>query len=104
MYKSSYKTGADVNENKCRNPLREVACEGRKVALKLLIEKGADVNMPYDTDTALLAVVTNDHYKCMDMLLKAGADVNADISCGKTTLFMQFSLKKIPVTHALVYY
>ena len=34
MYKSSYKTGADVNENKCRNPLREAACEGRKVALK----------------------------------------------------------------------
>ena len=45
--------------------------------------------MPYgsDSDTALLVAVTNDHYECVDSLLKAGANVNADISCGRTTLF-----------------
>ena len=70
------KTGPDVNGNKCRNPLREAAREGRKEALQSLIDKGADVNMPHGTDTALLATVTNDHYECVDMLLKAGANVN----------------------------
>ena len=52
------KAGADVNENKCWNPIRDAAREGRKEALQLLIEKGADVNLPYDIDTALLAAVT----------------------------------------------
>ena len=94
-----------MNGSKCRNPLKEAAVEGRKEVLQLLIEKGADVSMPYGTDTALLAAVTNDHYECVDSLLKAGANVNADNLCGRTTLFYGVPFERnFPVTYALIYY
>ena len=89
------KPGADINgTDKCRILLREAAGRGKKEALQWLIEKEARVNMPYGTETALLRAVTSGHCECADMLLRAGADINADIIYGRTTLFYAVLLER----------
>ena len=80
--------------DKCRMPLREAAGGGRKGALQLLVHKGVHVNMPYGTETALLHAVTDGHYEYVEMLLRAGADINVDITYGRTTLFYAVLLER----------
>ncbi|KAH6999553.1 ankyrin repeat-containing domain protein [Ilyonectria destructans] len=48
-----------------------------EVAIKVLIDAGADVNSPWRATTALQIVVEKGHERVVEMLLDAGADVNS---------------------------
>ncbi|KAH6977414.1 ankyrin repeat-containing domain protein [Ilyonectria sp. MPI-CAGE-AT-0026] len=50
-----------------------------EVAIKILIDAGADVNTPWEATTALQIVVEKGHERVVEMLLDAGADVNSQL-------------------------
>ena len=91
------KAGTDVNESESiyNSPLMLAAQLGHTECLTTLLAAGADVNLKRENgDTALIATVLIDHsavcntfdennateqhghYKCMELLIEAGADVN----------------------------
>ena len=60
-------------------PLHVAAGEGSSDAAKFLCENGADVNVQsyYEELTALHRVVEEGHNECLEVLVAAGADLNA---------------------------
>lgn len=67
--------GADPNacSDRCGTPLSEAAKSGNVKVAKLLLEKGASVNLGGPTHEAVL----NNRYEMVEFLLKNGAEVNA---------------------------
>ena len=83
--------GVDVNceNNSFSFPLLKAAFGYQRETLKFLLEKGANVNQiahVNKTKTALSHAVDNDDHECLDVLLKAGADVNIVYENGATIL------------------
>lgn len=72
--------GADVNEMSRwhYSPLIIAAMKGRHDVLKLLIERGAEVNKPSmcTGETALIAAAFNNRVDCVNLLLEKGADID----------------------------
>ena len=83
-----FEAGADVNQNDYlfHSPLSLAAERDRKEAIEFLIEKGADVNVVNDMYTGLARAAMYGQYDCVDVLLKAGADVNMFVNMGYTAL------------------
>ena len=79
--------GTVNNEEK----LKEFITEQLKYALaavKLLVEKGADVNQETPQGTPLMSAAANAwNYDIVDFLLESGADVNQQDRNGRTALF-----------------
>ena len=69
--------------------LIEEAIKGHTETVKLLLDKGADVNMKTDNGyTALIEASENGHIEIVKLLLDKGADVNAKDNCGNTPLIL----------------
>ena len=71
--------------------LEWAACLGRKEVVKLLIERGANVNDQNDYRTVLMLAAEEGHTEIVQMLIEAGADVNTERN-GNTALML--ALKK----------
>ena len=71
------------------SPLRCAVWREQRAAVRLLIDKGADVNLADSTGTLPIheAVTTKDH-TTVKMLIKAGAEVNSRDSSGDTPLHL----------------
>ena len=69
--------------------LVEETRKGHTETVKLLLDKGADVNMNTDNgDTALIEASDNGHIEIVKLLLDKGADVNAKNVVGNTALIL----------------
>jgi ankyrin repeat protein len=72
-----------------RPPLSEAAKSGDKVALRALLQKGADVHATEgDGTTALHWASYRDDLESVDLLIRAGAKVNAANDLGATPLWV----------------
>ena len=82
---------ADVNSTNVSNfytPLTSAAERGQTACLKLLINAGADVNIPDPNgETPLIRAAWNGHEECVELLINSGADVNA-IDCHRNSPIM----------------
>jgi uncharacterized protein len=73
--------------------------EGSLPCVKLLAEKGSDVNKPTaDGSTALLVAVQNGNYDIADYLLSHGADPNVENQKGWTPLYLAVKNKNQETT------
>ena len=84
------KAGAKVNNvaNE-ETALLQAALTGNDTSVHLLIQAGADVNIPHkDGDTALLTAVAVGDESSVNLLIKAGADVNSALHHGDSPLYM----------------
>ena len=81
--------------------LRQAAESGQKEILEYLIKKGASVNKIH-SDTALCVAAMCDQYGCVDVLLKAGADVNTVVYGGNTTLILAAECGKNTCVNLLI--
>lgn len=68
-------------------PLKNVCRNGDVNAVRFLLENGADVNLNSTGETALFSAVLADSMECIQLLIDAGADVNATDCDGWTCLF-----------------
>ena len=84
------KIGVHVNalhETRRGSALTVATARGQLQSVKLLIESGADVNLPAAFGvTALMNAAWGGHTKCLAMLIDAAADVNACDCDGQTAL------------------
>ena len=82
--------GADVNFGREYNfPLFAAVCHGKVESIKLLIQKGADVNKRNCVgNTALHRTLIPHCHKTFDVLMKSGADVNVVNNVGMTPLMV----------------
>ena len=72
--------------------LIEETRKGHTETVKLLLDKGADVNMKTDNgETALIEASENGHIEVVKLLLDKGADVNAKDNYGNTSLILASS-------------
>ena len=85
--------GASVNARDSQGwtPLMKATIEGHVDCMKLLVNTwAADVNLvsgeAYPHQTALMYAAEKDHHECMNILLQAGADVNANPRDGEPAL------------------
>ena len=94
VVKMLFKVGIDVNAEKYspilplmvaskKTPLMVASKNGHTKIVKLLLEKGADVNAKM---TALMLAAANGHTEIIKLLLEKGADVNAKNKYGSTAL------------------
>jgi ankyrin repeat protein len=79
-------------------PLLFAAREGCIACLKVLLAKGADINlMDPDGATALLMAELNYHWDTAKFLIEAGADVNLWDIYGQTPLYIAVDMNTPPV-------
>lgn len=80
-------------------PLMNAAQHGHEPALKLLLEKGADVNYRQETTgwTALMLAALNGHTTAAQILVEFGADTNALNDIDQTALEIAAVRQKIEV-------
>lgn len=79
-------------------PLLFAAREGCTACLKVLLAKGADINlMDPDGATALLMAELNYHWDTARFLIEAGADVNLWDIYGQTPLYIAVDMNTPPV-------
>ena len=91
--------GADVNFGReCNFPLFPAVCHGKVESLKLLIQKGADVNKRNCAgNTTLHRNLISHCFKIFHVLMKSGADVNVVNNAGMTSLIV--AVQFYPDTH-----
>ncbi|THW71637.1 hypothetical protein D6D18_10443, partial [Aureobasidium pullulans] len=67
-----------VNADACSHALLSAACGGHKTIVRMLLDRGADINAlgGYDNDTALYAASQHAHETIVRLLLDHGADVD----------------------------
>ena len=83
--------------------LVEEAFKGHTETVKLLLDKGADVNMKTDNGyTALIEASENGHIEIVKLLLDKGADVNAKDNGGNTPLILASMCGRIEVVSMLL--
>lgn len=80
----------------CGSPLRNAAAKGHIEIVKLLLERGADPNLPQEgiapQGHALYAAVYNGHFEIAKLLLENGAQPNAEVESSADAL--SIALKK----------
>lgn len=70
-----------------RNTLMDAAVEGEVDSVKVLLDKGADVNAKdNDSTTALMDAALGGYIEVVQVLLDAGADTDAKDSDGRTAM------------------
>ena len=86
--------GANINTKRySMTPLKLAAMTNNVSALKLFIEKGADVNfVGEDSATAVGASIRNDNAECMEELLAAGGEMHIGNS---SRFFPYFNSKRV---------
>jgi ankyrin repeat protein len=87
--KTLIKDGADVNKRDDLTgdtPLMYVASSSDRWCLKILLEAGADVNLPNMHGITALMRAAGDSYHCTRLLLEAGADIDVVAKNGLTAL------------------
>ncbi|KAF2995333.1 Ankyrin repeat domain-containing protein 44 [Curvularia kusanoi] len=60
-------------------PLFEAACENNLEMVKLLLAKGADVDFCGERGTALAGAASGGNYESVELLIRSGANVNAEV-------------------------
>lgn len=103
------KLGADVNgrNSEGKTPLM-MAVKAREYKIaEFLVEKGARVDQVYSDSSALIDLVSNepdDRYDLplVELLIKAGADVNIKTENGLTPLLIAVKKRLINITEALL--
>lgn len=98
--------GADINAAKGEyktTVLMEAAVRGNQGVMRLLLEKGANVNMAdQDGWTALMGATVQGLVELVKLLLENGADVSAKNHNGETALVMATGLKHTEIRDALL--
>lgn len=98
--------GADVNAVKGEyktTVLMEASVRGNLEAMKLLLEKGANIDMvDQDGWTALMGATVQGSLEPVKLLLEHGADVNAKNHNGDTALVMAIGMKNVEIEDALI--
>lgn len=89
MVKLLLKAGADVNDISGGGcwVLQDACQSGHAASVAYLLGVGADPNLTSTGETALFAAVSSDSLECVQLLLDAGADMNAMDCDGWTCLF-----------------
>lgn len=100
--------GANINALKGAyktTVLMEASVRGNLEVMKLLIERGADINLT-DKDgwTALMGATVQGHLESVSLLLKQGAEVNTRNQDGETALAMAAGMKHTDISNALLEY
>ena len=73
--------------------------------VKLLVERGADINAKYRSDegmTALMYAVFNNNFEAVELLLKHGADINAKDDHGRTPLMLAVNCGQLKMIKLLL--
>ena len=80
--------GADVNDLRYGEwPLKSACERGVAEHVRWLLEHGAHLKDPFDSETELFMAVASGSIPCVDLILQAGARINAQDSDGWTCLF-----------------
>jgi ankyrin repeat protein len=80
-------------------PLLFAAREGAVDTVRVLLDAGANINLPDpDGSTPLLLAIINFHYDIAGVLLDRGADVNAADSKGRTPLYAAVDMQDLDVS------
>jgi len=84
------------------NPLRNAACLGFTRMVRLLLDKGANIE---NTDgfgrTALVMATENNHFKTSLLLLRRGANINCTDIWGQTPVYYAASQGMLPMVKML---
>jgi len=98
--------GADINAAKGTyktTMLMEAAVRGNVRVMRLLLERGADVNMvDQDGWNALMGATVEGRLEPVKLLLEHSADVNAKNRKGETALVMATGMKHAEIKDALL--
>ena len=92
----------------CGSPLRNAAARGHFDIVKLLVERGADVNLPEEhiapKGHALYSAVYHGHYEIAKYLLEKGAYPNVPVESSADTLSIALSHDDKPMVELLCSY